>query len=111
MLIRPSSEIVTSTLTSFLDDFLVNVFHPQLDETLTELSAQTFVEADAFQEDPQWQTVARKPIFKGALAFFNLITAFCKMLDTIPHDQAFSQLIITQMVTYYDKCFGLYKCL
>lgn len=31
------------------------------------------------------------------------------MLDTIPQDQTFTQLIITQMVTYYDKCFGLYK--
>lgn len=26
------------------------------------------------------------------------------MLDTVPHDQAFSQLIITQMTTYHDKC-------
>jgi exocyst complex component 4 len=31
------------------------------------------------------------------------------MLDTLPHDQAFSQLIITQIVTYYDKCYGWYK--
>jgi exocyst complex component 4 len=53
-----------STLTSFLDDFLVNVFHPQLDETLVDLGVQTYAEVDAFQEDPQWPTVARKPIFK-----------------------------------------------
>ena len=31
------------------------------------------------------------------------------MLDTIPHDQAFSQLIITQMVTYHDKCREWYR--
>jgi exocyst complex component 4 len=31
------------------------------------------------------------------------------MLDLLPHDQAFSQLIITQIVTYYDKCYGWYK--
>jgi hypothetical protein len=98
-----------STLTSFLDDFLVNVFHPQLDETLAELSVQIFIELDAFQEDPQWSSIARRPIFKGTSAFFNLIAAFCRMLDTIPHDQAFSQLIITQMMTYYDKCCGYYK--
>ena len=53
-----------NTLTSFLDDFLVNVFHPQLDETLVELSTQTYLEADAFQQDPQWSKVARKPILK-----------------------------------------------
>jgi exocyst complex component 4 len=33
------------------------------------------------------------------------------MLDTIPHDQAFSQLIITQMVAYYDRCCDWYKTL
>ncbi|KAI9818501.1 MAG: hypothetical protein M1827_000560 [Pycnora praestabilis] len=110
-IVPPGSDILISTLTSFLDDFLVNVFHPQLDETLAELSAQIFVELDAFQEDPRWPTRARKPIFKGTSAFFSLITAFCKMLDTIPHDQAFSQLIITQMITYYEKCSGWYKAL
>jgi exocyst complex component 4 len=107
--LRP--DIKTSTLTSFLDDFLVNVFLPQLDETLIKYSSQAFEEADAFQEDPQWSHLARRPIFKGASAFFNLITAFCRMLDTIPHDQAFSQLIITQMVSYYDKCCDWYQAL
>ncbi|KAH0538600.1 hypothetical protein FGG08_004801 [Glutinoglossum americanum] len=102
-------DIVINTLTSFLDDFFVNVFHPQLDETLVDLGVQTYAEVDAFQEDPQWPTIARKPIFKGTSTFFNLIAVFCKMLDTIPHDQAFSQLIITQMVTYHDKCCEWYK--
>lgn len=31
------------------------------------------------------------------------------MLDNLPHDQAFSQLIITQMQTYAAKCNGWYK--
>lgn len=31
------------------------------------------------------------------------------MLDNLPQDQTFTQLIITQMVTYYDQCFGLCK--
>jgi exocyst complex component 4 len=33
------------------------------------------------------------------------------MLDNLPHDQAFSQLIITQMVTYAEKCNGWYIAL
>jgi hypothetical protein len=98
------SDMLMNTLTSFLDDFLVNVFHPQLDETLAELSVATFMDANAFEEDPQWSRVAKQPILKGTSTFFSLITAFCEMLDTIPHDQAFSQLIITQMTTYHDKC-------
>ena len=33
------------------------------------------------------------------------------MLDNLPHDQAFSQLIISQMDTYAQKCLGWYKAL
>ncbi|KAL5121692.1 exocyst subunit [Pleosporales sp. CAS-2024a] len=107
--VPPNSDIVMSTLTSFLDDFLVNVFHPQLDETLAEMSSQTFVELDSFGEDPNWAQYAKKPIFKGTAQFFKLISAFCKMLDNLPHDQAFSKLIVDQMEIYAQKCSSWYK--
>jgi len=58
------SDIAMSTLTSFLDEFLVNVFQPQLEETVTELCTQSFVELDAFQRDPQWSPHSARPIFK-----------------------------------------------
>ncbi|CAL3966048.1 unnamed protein product [Diplocarpon coronariae] len=110
-IVPPGSDLVTSTLTSFLDNFLVNVFLPQLDETLGKLCDTVFEEADSFQQDPQWTKIARRPLFKGTSAFFTLITAFCRMLDTIPHDQALSQLIITQMMRYYERCYEWYKSL
>ncbi|KAH8821494.1 Sec8 exocyst complex component-specific domain-containing protein [Xylogone sp. PMI_703] len=110
-IVPPSSEIVTSTLTSFLDNFLVNVFLPQLEETLGKLSDSVFDESDAFQQEPSWPSITRRPIFKGSSNFFSLITAFCRMLDTIPHDQALSQLIITQIMRYYDRCFDWFKSL
>ena len=109
--VPPGSDIIMSTLTSFLDDFLVNVFHPQLEETLIDLCSQTFIELDAFQEDSQWSQHSKKPIFKGTAKFFTFITAFCKMLDNLPHDQAFSQLIITEMNNYAQKCTGWFKAL
>lgn len=31
------------------------------------------------------------------------------MLSSIPHDQAFTQLLIDQIGTYYEKCCGWYK--
>ncbi|KAK0636237.1 Sec8 exocyst complex component-specific domain-containing protein [Bombardia bombarda] len=110
-IVPPGSDLATSTLTSFLDNFLVNVFQPQLDETLGKLSDIVFGEADAFQQDSDWSLVARRPIFKGTTAFFTVVTAFCRMLGTIPHDQALSSLIITQMLRYYDRCFSWYKAL
>lgn len=106
-----NSGVVSSTLTSFLDDFLINVFYPQLDETLLELCNRSTTEMDAFQADPQWQLHAQKPVFKGTVRFYDLIEAFCIMLDSLPHDQSFSQLIITQMRSYYDKCYQWSKSL
>ncbi|KAL2000638.1 hypothetical protein VTN02DRAFT_2803 [Thermoascus thermophilus] len=105
------SDIVTSTLTSFLDDFMVNVFLPQLDEAVTDLCTLSFIAADAFTEDPQWQRVSPRPVFKGTVNFMKLVKAFSKMLDSIPHDQMFTQLVISQIVTYYDKCCGWYRAL
>lgn len=103
-IVPPGPDIKIATLTSFLDDFLINVFLPQLDETLIKYSSQIFEESDAFQEHPKWNDISQRPIFKGASDFLNLIVAFCRMLDTIPHDQAFTQLIIGQMMSYYDRC-------
>ena len=111
LIVPPRSEIVTSTLTSFLDAFLKNIFRPQLEETLEKLSYSLFNESDAFQQDPQWTNVARRPVFKGTSAFFELIIAFCRMLDTIPHDQALSQIIIDQMTKYYNHCYTWFKSL
>jgi exocyst complex component 4 len=66
-----NAEISMSTLTSFLDDFLVNVFHPQLDETLIELCSETFIEVDSFNEDTHWRNHSKKPIFKVSAALFS----------------------------------------
>jgi exocyst complex component 4 len=103
------SGIVLSTLPSFLDDFLVNVFYPSLEDTIRDVFNQTTGDLDAFHEDINWARVSRKPIMKGTIAFLDLITAFCKMLDTIPPDQAFGQLTIDLLTSYYDKCFEWYK--
>lgn len=40
---------------------------------------------------------------------FALISAVCKMLDELPHDQAFSQVVVGQIVAYYDRCCAWYK--
>ncbi|UKZ72764.1 hypothetical protein TrVFT333_000399 [Trichoderma virens FT-333] len=110
-IVPPGSDLATSTLTTFLDNFLVNVFQPQLDETIGKLCDTVFGEADSFLQDPDWNQCSQRPIFKGATAFFQVVTAFCRMLGTIPPDQALSSLIVTQMMRYYDRCFSWFQSL
>lgn len=107
--VPPNSSVVASTLESFLDDFLINVFYPQLEETLMDLSSQCFSDITAFQPHPQWQQHAQKPIFRGTVHFFGIIESVCRMLDTLPHEQSFSQLVIAQMRSYYDRCYNWSK--
>ena len=104
-----NSNIAMSTLTSFLDDFLINVFHPQLEEAITEYCTKCMMDLEAFSEDPHWQKYSPRPVFKGTVAFMSLINAFSRMLSAIPQDQIFTQLVITQLHTYFDKCYGWYK--
>ena len=110
-IVPQTSNIPMSTLTSFLDDFLLNIFHPQLEEAVTELCAQCMVDLEAFFEDSFWPKHSPHPIFKGTLSFMTLIRSFSDMLSSIPQEQMFTQLIINQLVTYYDKCFGFYKAI
>lgn len=63
-IIPHDSDILVSTLSSFLSDFLINVFHPQLEETIVELCSQSFLQADAFLVDPNWIQHSQKPVFK-----------------------------------------------
>ena len=68
------SRIALSTLTTFLDDFLVNILYPQLEETVTDLCSQSFAEVDAFLQDPQWSQHSVRPIFKvNAKAVFGSV--------------------------------------
>lgn len=106
-----SSGVVASTLTSFLDDFLINVFYPQLDETLLDLCGRCLSGLDTFQPDPGWREVAARPIFKGTRAFFKVLEGVCTLLDRLPHEQSFSQLVVGQMRGYYDRCYEWSKAL
>jgi len=103
--VPPHSGVTASALTSFLDDFLINVFYPQLDETLMELCGRSTNDLESFQVDPSWQRHSAKPVFRGAVRFYEVIKMVCGMLDALPHEQSFSQLVITQMRTYYDRCY------
>lgn len=110
-IVPPGSDLATSTLTTFLDNFLVNVFQPQLDETLGKLTDGVFGQSGSFSQDPSWSQLAPRPVFRGTTAFFRVVTAFCQMLGTIPPDQALSQLIVNQMIRYYGRCFSWYRSL
>lgn len=59
-----SSSIVTSDATNMLDDFVLNVYLPQLEEKVLSLFHQTVSGPDAFHEDPGWKILSTQPLVK-----------------------------------------------
>lgn len=104
-----SGGLVARTLTSFLDDFLMNVFHPQLDETLIELCARATEEAEAWSVDPGWRDVSSRPVFRGTVRMFEVVESVCGLLRGLPHEMSFSSLVIGALRGYYDRCYGWSK--
>lgn len=108
-IVPKNSGVVASTLTTFLDDFLINVFYPQLDETLLDLTNAATSGSESFTPDDN-SSFAR-PVFMGTVKFYEVLELVCGLLDQLPHEQSFSALVIGQMRAYYDKCFNWSKSL
>jgi exocyst complex component 4 len=104
-IVPPHSSVAPSTLTAFLDDFLINVFYPQLDETLLDLCGRCMGDLDTFQPDPRWTSFASKPVFKGIKRFLDVMEGVCSLLVVLPHEQSFAQLVVGQMRGVYDRCY------
>lgn len=103
------SGVVPTTLTAFLDDFLINVFYPQLEETLIELCSHCLESADTVQIDPAWKDVASRPIFRGVREFYGVLEDVCRLLGRLPHEVSFAQLVVAQMRGVYERCYGWSK--
>lgn len=110
-LVPPSSNIVISTLTSFLDDFLVNVFLPQLEDTIVDQCSTALLTGDMCNEDTNWQAHATRPVSKSAVQYYKILSSFCKLLDGLPAEQSFTTLIIAQIRVFYRRSREVYDSL
>lgn len=110
-LVPPSSDVVVSTLTTFLDDFLVNVFLPQMEDSLVDQCSIALSSADAFHEDGTWQQHASRPVSKGTIKYVEILEQFCRILGSLPADQSFAMLIINQIRNFYRRCREVYDIL
>lgn len=100
----------TMEFNSFLDDFVLNVFLPQLEDKVIDFYHETVGGVDTFQEDPNYSKVSERPIVKSTISIMQFVHTLCRTLKTMPfHRQAYSGLIISILIQYYQKCFDRYK--
>ncbi|BFZ61179.1 exocyst subunit [Saitoella coloradoensis] len=109
-LIPPNSKFRPSTFTGFFDDFLVNGFMPQLEDTVGEMFASAIGGEDSFHIDEAWMTISTYPIGKSAVALSELIDSLCRMLGSMSHYRdEYSLLVIYMLGKYYKKCYDRFR--
>lgn len=91
---------------AFLEEFLVNAFLPQLEDTLSLSFHRAMSNPDALLVDLQWNRVSKKPVLKAASSFIGLVRKTCRLLNTgYLYREKYANLIITtvQWLTRYMK--------
>ncbi|KAG2154660.1 Sec8 exocyst complex component-specific domain-containing protein [Suillus clintonianus] len=88
-----------------LDDFVLKVYLPQLEERISELFHQAVTSPDAFQYDQMSSRFSAKPIFRATTQLMALINSLCAMLRTTPfHRESYSRLIVGVIIQFYQRC-------
>ncbi|GAA6035827.1 hypothetical protein JCM8097_005726 [Rhodosporidiobolus ruineniae] len=94
----------------FLEEFVLRTFLPQLEDKVASVFHQAVGGIDAFQEDPNYRRVSRVPIVRSVSNLNLLISSLCSMLRATPfHRENYSQLIVSVIHQFYQKCLERFK--
>jgi exocyst complex component 4 len=107
-IIPPGFQDEIGSFSTVLEDFVVKVFLPQLDERVTASFQQAVSGYDAYQIDRRLPVPL--PPLKSSSRVMSLIHHLCVMLQTTPfHRENYSRLIVGVIVQYYQQCSGRFK--
>ncbi|WVW79702.1 hypothetical protein I302_101672 [Kwoniella bestiolae CBS 10118] len=109
-IVPPGFEDATGAFSTVLEDFVVKVFLPQLDERVTASFQQAVSGYDAYQVDRSIGQDFVIPPLKSSVRVMALIHSLCVMLQTTPfHRENYSRLIVGVIVQYYQQCSSRFK--
>ncbi|THH28293.1 hypothetical protein EUX98_g5894 [Antrodiella citrinella] len=91
--------------TFLLEEFVLKVYLPQLEDKISLMFHQSVSGPDAFQPDPVSHQLSLQPLIKAAIQLMALINSLCAMLRTTPfHRESYARLILTVIVQFYQRC-------
>ncbi|KAJ9123257.1 hypothetical protein QFC22_001453 [Naganishia vaughanmartiniae] len=95
---------------TFMDDFVVKVYLPQLEDKVTSIFQNALNSPSAFLVDVYWNAWSAHPIVKSATDVMGLVNSLCFMLSHTPFQQEnYSRLILGIIVRYYQRCSTNYR--
>lgn len=103
--VLPEGREAVRASSNVLDEFVLKVYLPQLEDKVSELFHQAVSSSDAFQPDSASRSLSSRPLMKAAVQLIALINSLCSMLRTTPfHRESYSRLILTVIVQFYQRC-------
>ncbi|KAI0936742.1 hypothetical protein AcV5_004806 [Taiwanofungus camphoratus] len=88
-----------------LDEFVLNVYLPQLEDKVSLLFHHAVTSLDAFEPEPASTRLSPQPLVKASVQVMALINSLCAMLRTTPfHRENYSRLILTVIGQFYQRC-------
>ncbi|KIJ68218.1 hypothetical protein HYDPIDRAFT_106370 [Hydnomerulius pinastri MD-312] len=95
-----------------LDEFVLKVYLPQLEEKISLLFHQAVSSPDAFQPDILSTRFSPQPILKATTQLMALINSLCAMLRTTPfHRENYSRIIVGVIIQFYQRCSDRFQIL
>ncbi|KAF9231597.1 Sec8 exocyst complex component-specific domain-containing protein [Melanogaster broomeanus] len=95
-----------------LEEFVLKVYLPQLEEKISLLFHQAISSPDAFQLDILSTRFSPQPVLKAATQLMALINSLCSMLRTTPfHRENYSRLIVGVIIQFYQRCSDRFQVL
>ncbi|TBU63725.1 Sec8 exocyst complex component-specific domain-containing protein [Dichomitus squalens] len=103
--VLPTGVEAARASSAVLDEFVLRVYLPQLEDKVSALFHQTVTSPDAFEPDPASLALSSKPLVKASVQLMALINSLCAMLRTTPfHRENYSRLILTVIGKFYQRC-------
>ncbi|CAK5280151.1 unnamed protein product [Mycena citricolor] len=105
--VLPSSVESVRDSSTILDEFVLKVYLPQLEEKVSFLFHQAVTGSDAFLPDPLSSRLSREPLVKACAStnLMALINSLCATVMKSPfHRESYSRLILGVLIQFYQRC-------
>ncbi|TFK36881.1 Sec8 exocyst complex component-specific domain-containing protein [Crucibulum laeve] len=110
--ILPSGMESARASSAVLEEFVLKVYLPQLEEKVLELFHEAVSASDAFLPDPLSLNLCTEPLVKASTHLMALINSLCVMLHSSPfHRENYTRLILGVIIQFYQRCSDRYQVL
>lgn len=90
---------------TMLEEFVLKVYLPQLEEKVSTLFHQAVTGPDVFLPDPSTVKLSPEPLLRASTQLMALINSLCAMYRATPfHQENYSRLILSVIIQFYQRC-------